>query len=182
MKPEIIPTPIPDLIELQPRVFGDARGFFLELFNLEEWRELLGGHTWVQDNLSRSTQGTVRGLHFQAPPHAQAKLVCCLHGQVKDVVVDIRTGSPTYGRAYAVVLDSQKMNMLLVPEGFAHGFSVLSEHCLFYYKCSNYYHQPSEGGLAWADPALAIDWEVQAPILSEKDLRNPRLADFASPF
>lgn len=182
MVPEIKVTPLPGLLEVQPRLFGDSRGFFLELFNQSEWQDLLGGRTWVQDNLSSSVKGTVRGLHFQAPPHAQAKLVCCLRGRVKDVVVDIRKGSPTYGQSYAVILESSRMNMLMVPEGFAHGFSVLSDDCLFYYKCSNYYHKPSEGGLAWNDPALGIDWEVASPILSDKDQENPTLALLDSPF
>lgn len=179
----ISPTPLSGLLRVQPQVFGDARGFFLELFNAQAFQQAgLESYHWVQDNLSRSVQGTVRGLHFQAPPHAQAKLVCCLEGQVKDVVVDIRRNSPTYGQAYTEVLDSSQMNMLLIPEGFAHGFSVHSPHCLFFYKCTHYYHKASEGGLAWDDPALGIDWGVQQPILSDKDRQNPTLAAFSSPF
>ncbi|MBX3101129.1 MAG: dTDP-4-dehydrorhamnose 3,5-epimerase [Bacteroidetes bacterium] len=179
----VSPTPLAGLLRVQPHVFGDARGFFLELHNAQAFAAAgLDSYAWVQDNLSRSVQGTVRGLHFQAPPYAQAKLVCCLEGRVKDVVVDIRKGSPTYGKAYAEVLDSDRMNMLLIPEGFAHGFSVLSTSCLFFYKCTSYYHKPSEGGLAWDDPALDIDWEVDTPILSAKDEQNPPLARFNSPF
>lgn len=176
-------TPISDLWLIQPDVFGDSRGFFQELYNHQHFESLgLGDLDFVQDNLSYSTRGTLRGLHYQAPPFSQGKLISALQGRVLDVVVDIRTDSPTYGKSYCVELSAEEHNMLYVPPGLAHGFQVLSETCLFFYKCTDTYHPESEGGLAWDDPALEIPWREIEPILSQKDLAHPRLADLASPF
>ncbi|MEM6801841.1 MAG: dTDP-4-dehydrorhamnose 3,5-epimerase [Bacteroidota bacterium] len=176
-------TSIPDLFLIEPDVFSDDRGFFMELFNDNSFEKIGLGHLrFLQDNLSSSQKGTLRGLHFQAPPFAQGKLVSVLEGAVLDVVVDIRKESPTYGKSYAVELNSQSRKMLFIPGGFAHGFQVLSESCLFFYKCTEVYHKNSEGGLAWNDPALEVAWRDIPPILSEKDRHHPKLSDFQSPF
>ncbi|MEM6263416.1 MAG: dTDP-4-dehydrorhamnose 3,5-epimerase [Bacteroidota bacterium] len=177
-------TSITDLLEIQPDVFGDTRGFFAELYNHRHFDSIGLGHlSFVQDNLSLSRKGTIRGLHFQAPPFDQGKLVSVLQGKALDVAVDIRKGSPTYGHAVAVELSAEKLNMLFVPPGFAHGFQVLSESCLFSYKCTNFYDKASEGGLMWNDPALDIPWvEDIEPILSEKDQYYPTFKEFVSPF
>ncbi|MEL6676414.1 MAG: dTDP-4-dehydrorhamnose 3,5-epimerase [Bacteroidota bacterium] len=176
-------TSLPDVIKLQPDVFGDDRGFFLELHNANAFQEIgLGQLHFVQDNLSSSTKGTLRGLHFQAPPYDQGKLICPLVGKVLDVAVDIRKDSPTYGQVMVEELDASTRTMIYIPPGFAHGFQVLSDECLFFYKCTNVYHKASEGGLAWDDPELAIPWREIEPIMSEKDLYHPTLAEFSSPF
>jgi dTDP-4-dehydrorhamnose 3,5-epimerase len=142
----------------------------------------LGVHeSWVQDNQSFSQKGTVRGLHFQRGAHAQAKLVRVIAGKVLDVAVDLRKGSPTFGQVYSTILDTEKNNLLYIPAGFGHGFSVL-EDAVFVYKCSNYYHKDSEGGVLWSDPALGIDWQVAEPIVSEKDQILPTLAEFVDAF
>lgn len=174
---------IPDLKIIQPDVFGDERGFFMELFNADHFAHLgLGDLKFVQDNLSRSVQGTIRGLHFQGPPHAQGKLVTVLEGEVLDVAVDIRAGSPTYGQHVMVRLSAENKTMFYIPPGFAHGFQVLSPSCLFFYKCTNLYHKPTEGGLRWNDPALNIAWANMPHTVSPKDEVLPLLADFVSPF
>ncbi len=177
-------TGIPDLKLLEPAVFGDSRGFFKELYNAQQFTDLGLRTDWVQDNLSRSRRGALRGLHFQAPPHAQAKLVTVLEGQVVDIVVDVRTSSPTYGQSCRVELTAENHRMLYVPEGFAHGFAVLSESCLFYYKCAGLYNKASEGGLRWNDPELALDWGLpeSEAIISEKDQVLPLWQEFKSPF
>ncbi|MEO1414894.1 MAG: dTDP-4-dehydrorhamnose 3,5-epimerase [Bacteroidota bacterium] len=176
-------TEFPELFIVKPDVFGDARGFFMELHNAEAFHKIGLGHLqFVQDNLSKSIKGTLRGLHFQAPPHAQGKLVTVLEGRVLDVAVDIRKGSPTYGKAFVHEINDQNREMVFVPEGFAHGFQVLSDFCLFHYKCTDSYHKASEGGLTWNDPALAIAWHDLEPIVSDKDTQHPLLADFESPF
>jgi dTDP-4-dehydrorhamnose 3,5-epimerase len=174
--------PIEGLAIVQPKAFFDDRGFFLETFSEQALREAGIDTRFVQDNLSYSKRGTVRGLHFQAPPHAQAKLVTVFQGAVLDVVVDIRKGSPTYGKSYTIELTDQNKTAFYVPAGFAHGFSVLSDTCIFYYKCSNYYNKPSEGGLLYNDPALGIDWRVAQPIVSDKDKVLPTLSNLNSPF
>lgn len=180
---QVLDRPLPGLVVLQPDVFGDARGFFMELYNQQHFEAIgLGNLTFIQDNLSQSTKGTLRGLHFQAPPHAQGKLVTVIQGSVLDVAVDIRKGSPTYGQSYQKVIDDQTRTMLYIPPGFAHGFQVLSDQCLFLYKCANVYHKASEGGLYWNDPTLGINWENIDPILSEKDKHYPTLAELVSPF
>ncbi len=167
---------------LQPSVFEDTRGFFKEMYNRPAFEQIGLTEAFVQDNLSRSSLGTVRGLHFQAPPFSQGKLVTVLEGEVLDVVVDLRKGSPTYGQSFSIVLAQNRHTMLYVPPGFAHGFSVLSASCLFYYKCTAVFHKPAEGGIRWNDPDLAIDWRVSAPLVSAKDQDLPFLKDFDSPF
>jgi dTDP-4-dehydrorhamnose 3,5-epimerase len=142
----------------------------------------LGVHeSWVQDNQSFSQKGTVRGLHFQRGAHAQAKLVRVIAGKVLDVAVDLRKGSPSFGQVYSTILDTEKNNLLYIPAGFGHGFSVL-EDAVFVYKCSNYYHKDSEGGVLWSDPTLGIDWQVAEPIVSDKDQILPTLAEFVDAF
>ncbi len=174
---ELRSTPIAGLLEIFPRVFPDNRGYFFESFR-QDWLQNQGiTEDWVQDNQSFSQKGTVRGLHFQRAPFAQAKLVRVISGKVLDVVVDLRKDSPTFGRHFSTVLDTEKNNLFYVPVGFGHGFSVL-EDAVFVYKCSNYYHKDSEGGVIWNDPKLGIDWGVEEPIISEKDKIWPTLEEF----
>ncbi|MFN0204433.1 MAG: dTDP-4-dehydrorhamnose 3,5-epimerase [Bacteroidia bacterium] len=179
----VIPTSIPDLIIIEPKLFKDSRGFFVELFNRQKFDDLGLGHlNFVQDNLSSSQKGILRGLHFQFPPYAQGKLVTALQGIVLDVAVDLRKNSPTYGKHETFLLEADKLRFLYVPEGFAHGFQVVSDTCLFYYKCTNLYHAESDAGLKWDDPDLGIKWEEIPPILSAKDEKQPAFAGFQSPF
>lgn len=176
-------THIPGVWLVKPDVFGDSRGFFMELWNQKAFEGMnLGGLSLVQDNLSSSTIGTIRGLHFQAPPHAQAKLITVLQGSVLDVVVDIREDSPTFGQHLAVEVSSEDPCMVYVPEGMAHGFQVLSDTCLFFYKCTEFYHKASEGALAWNDPFLNISWREIPAIVSEKDQAAPQWEAFETPF
>ncbi len=180
-----IKTDIEGLIIVEPKIFGDARGYFFESFRLDELEAAVGHKVnFVQDNESKSSYGVLRGLHFQKPPYAQSKLVRVVKGSVLDVCVDIRKGSPTFGKHVAVELSAENHRQLFVPRGFAHGFSVLSEEVVFQYKCDNYYNPSSEGSILWNDPALGIDWKVPADsvLLSEKDTRHPLLADIDSPF
>lgn len=178
---EIKQTSLPGLLEIFPRVFPDSRGYFFESFR-QDWLDQLGVHeSWVQDNQSFSQKGTVRGIHFQRGAHAQAKLVRVIAGKVLDVAVDLRKGSPSFGQVYSTILDTEKNNLLYIPAGFGHGFSVL-EDAVFVYKCSNYYHKDSEGGVRWSDPNLGIDWQVSEPIVSEKDQILPTLAEFVVAF
>lgn len=176
---KVIKTPIEGLLLIEPRVFGDARGYFFESFNQAEFEREVGPVHFVQDNESRSCYGVVRGLHFQKGEFAQAKLVRAAVGTVLDVAVDIRKGSPTYGQSFSAELSDENHRMLFIPRGFAHGFSVLSEHALFQYKCDNFYNPDAEAAIAWDDPDLAIDWRVPASkvILSEKDCNHPRLCE-----
>jgi len=174
---EIRSTPIKDVYEIYPKVFNDARGYFLETYREDLLAEKGINTRWVQDNQSFSVAGTVRGLHFQHAPYAQAKLVRVITGRVYDVCVDLRKDSPTFGQYHGVILDSAQHNLLYVPEGFAHGFSVL-EDAVFSYKCSNFYNKSSEGGLIWNDGQLDIDWMVSKPIISEKDQELPTLEEF----
>lgn len=179
----IIPTAIPDVLIIEPKIFRDARGFFTELFNKQKFEDLGLGHlNFVQDNLSTSQKGTIRGLHFQSPPHAQGKLVTVFQGCVLDVAVDLRKDSPTFGQHVAVELDAENLRYLFIPEGFAHGFQVLSETCIFYYKCTNYYNAAADGGIFWNDPALNIPWRDIPAVISDKDAKQPLLANLASPF
>ena len=173
----IIKTSIEGLVIVEPRVFGDDRGYFFESFNERAFTEEVGPVEFVQDNESKSRYGVVRGLHFQKGVHAQAKLVRVVKGAVLDVAVDLRPGSPTYGRYEAVELTGENHRQLFIPRGFAHGFSVLSEEVVFQYKCDNYYCPEAEGAVAWNDPTLAIDWRIPAEdvILSEKDKHHPFL-------
>ncbi len=179
-----IETEIPGIVILEPRVFEDARGYFFESYSKREFDAAVRPINFVQDNQSRSTRGVIRGLHFQAPPFAQSKLVRCISGAVLDVAVDIRKNSPTFGRHIAVELSADNRRMLFVPRGFAHGFAVLSEEAVFQYKCDNYYAPQSEGGISVADKSLGIDWCVDSAqaILSAKDIALPMFADFDSPF
>lgn len=176
---EIIKTDIEGVVIIEPRLFRDDRGYFFESFAERDFCERVCTTRFVQDNESKSSYGVLRGLHFQKPPHAQSKLVRVIKGRVLDVAVDIRRGSPTFGRHVAVELTEENHRQFFIPRGFAHGFSVLSEEAVFQYKCDNYYAPQSEGALAWNDPELDIDWRIPADkiVLSEKDKRHPRLND-----
>ena len=180
----IIKTPIEGLLVIEPQVFRDSRGYFVETYNEQRYREAGIDTVFVQDNQSCSSYGVVRGLHFQRPPYTQAKLVCCTVGRVLDVAVDLRKDSPTFGQWYSVELTEENKRQFYIPRGFAHGFSVLSEQAIFTYKCDNLYHPEADGGLLLSDPDLAIDWQVPADkrIISDKDTKHPRMADFQSPF
>ncbi len=179
-----IKTEIEGVYIIEPKVFGDTRGYFFEAFSQREFDENVGKTVFVQDNQSMSRYGVLRGLHFQKPPHTQAKLVSCVRGRVLDVAVDIRKGSPTFGRYVSVELSDENHRMFFIPQGFAHGFSVLSDTAIFQYKCDNYYAPQSEGALIWNDPDINIDWRVPAAdvILSEKDRKHPFLKDLETPF
>lgn len=181
---EVKTTPIQGLLVIEPQVFRDARGYFVETYNEERYRAAGVDAVFVQDNQSCSSYGVVRGLHFQRPPYTQAKLVSCAVGRVLDVAVDLRKNSPTFGQWYAVELDAESHRQFYIPRGFAHGFSVLSEVAVFTYKCDNFYHPEADGGLLLSDPDLAIDWQVPEDkrILSEKDKKHPLLRDFDNPF
>jgi dTDP-4-dehydrorhamnose 3,5-epimerase len=174
---EIRKTPIQDVYEIYPKIFKDDRGYFLETYKQDVFEKNGLPTHWKQDNQSFSTSGTIRGLHFQQGTSAQAKLARVITGKVLDVCVDIRKGSPTFGKFHAVVLDATLQNMLYIPEGFAHGFAVL-EDAIFSYKCSELYNKESEGGILWNDPELGIDWGVNNAILSEKDQSWPTLKTF----
>lgn len=181
---ELIKTDIEGVVLLRPRVFTDARGYFFESYSRREFTRLVGSVDFVQDNESCSSRGVMRGLHFQRPPFTQAKLVRCVSGAVFDVVVDLRVGSPTYGRHVAVELTGENKLQLFVPRGFAHGFAVLSNTVMVQYKCDNFYAPEADGGISILDDSLGIEWPF-APdeaILSEKDTRHPLLRDFESPF
>ena len=181
---EIIKTNIEGALIIEPRVFEDARGYFFESFSQREFDAKVGPVRFVQDNESKSSYGVMRGLHFQVPPFAQSKLVRCVRGRVLDVAVDIRRGSPTYGQHVAVELSEDNHRQFFIPRGFAHGFAVLSEEAVFQYKCDEYYHPESEGGISILDSSLGIDWHIPAEhvILSEKDTKHLLLRDFVSPF
>ncbi|MDE7496831.1 MAG: dTDP-4-dehydrorhamnose 3,5-epimerase [Muribaculaceae bacterium] len=176
---EVIKTEIDGPVVLKPRVFGDARGYFFESYSKREFDAQVRPVDFVQDNQSCSTYGVVRGLHFQKGDHSQSKLVRVVKGKVLDVAVDIRKGSPTFGKHVAVELSEDNGLMLFVPKGFAHGFSVLSDIAVFQYKCDNYYCPESEGAVAWDDPDLGIDWKIPAGdvVLSEKDSKHPKLSE-----
>lgn len=181
----IIKTDIEGLFILEPKVFGDSRGYFFESFNYRDFSECLNTHIdFVQDNESMSSYGVIRGLHFQKPPYAQSKLVRVVKGCVLDVAVDIRRSSPTYGKCVAVELSESNHRQFFIPQGFAHGFSVLSQQAVFQYKCDNYYAPQCEGAIAWNDPSLNIDWRIPLDkvLLSNKDMNHPLFSDFISPF
>ena len=175
----VIPTEIPDVKIIEPRIFGDSRGYFFESWNLERYREAGIDCDWIQDNESRSSFGVLRGLHYQAAPFTQAKLVRVISGSVLDVAVDIRKGSPTFGRHAAVELSGENKRQLFIPRGFAHGFAVLSDEVVFQYKCDNKYAPSHERGIMFNDPSLGIDWRVRVEHfnLSPKDMKNPLFAD-----
>lgn len=181
---EVIKTDIEGPLVIEPKVFGDARGYFFESFSQREFDAKVGELRFVQDNESCSRRGVMRGLHFQMPPFTQAKLVRCVRGAVLDVAVDIRRGSPTYGRHVAVELTEDNHRQFFVPKGFAHGFSVLSEVAVFQYKCDEFYHPEADAGISILDESLGIDWRIplEEALLSEKDTRHPLLSGFESPF
>ena len=176
---EVIKTDIEGVVIIEPRIFKDDRGYFYESFSQREFEEKVCRTTFVQDNQSKSSYGVVRGLHFQKPPYCQSKLVRCIKGTVLDVAVDIRTGSPTFGKYVAVELSEENHRQFFVPRGFAHGFAVLTPEAVFQYKCDNFYNKESEGSVAWNDPQLAIDWRIPADkvLLSEKDKLSKNIAD-----
>ena len=181
---DVITTDIEGVVILRPRIFTDARGYFFESYSKREFDEKVRPIDFVQDNESCSTRGVIRGLHFQAPPYAQSKLVRCVRGATVDVAVDIRKGSPTYGRHVAVELTEENRLQLFIPRGFAHGFAVISDMAVFQYKCDNFYAPQAEGDISILDPSLGIDWHIDptAAILSAKDTTHPLLANFNSPF
>jgi dTDP-4-dehydrorhamnose 3,5-epimerase len=171
-------TPLPDVLIAVPRVFDDPRGFIFESYNQETWRANGIDTVFVQDNHSKSTRGTLRGLHFQLPPMAQVKLVRCVRGAIWDVAVDIRVGSATFGLWVGVELSANNFKQLYVPAGFAHGFCVLSDEAEVLYKTSAIYSRAHEQGIAWDDPELAVAWPVSEPLLSERDRNAPSLAEY----
>ena len=176
---KVIKTDIPEVVIIEPRVFGDNRGYFFESFSERDFAANVREVRFVQDNESKSCYGVLRGLHFQKPPHAQSTLVRVVKGRVLDVAVDIRRGSPTFGRYVAVELSEENHRQFFIPRGFAHGFVVLSEEAIFQYKCDDFYAPQCEGAIAWDDPDLGIEWgiPIEDVILSEKDKVHPRLKD-----
>ena len=179
---KILERPLTDALLLQPNVFEDKRGTFIETFKSVEFQKLVPGVVFVQDNESTSFKGALRGLHFQAPPHAQTKLIRVSHGNIFDVIVDCRPNSSTYGQHFAVELSAENHLQLLVPKGFAHGFLTLSDTATVNYKVDDYYHPECDGGIAYNDPDLGVDWPLSDCIISVKDLSLPRLKDLKNPF
>ncbi len=175
-------TPIEGLLVIEPQVFNDARGYFYESYNKQKFAEAGIDYEFIQDNQSLSQKGIIRGLHFQAPPFDQGKLVRVIQGAVKDVVVDIRKNSPTFGQHFSIVLTAQNKTMFFIPPGFAHGFETLEEDTIFLYKCTNVYNKESEGGLLWNDPFLNINWQNNDPLISDKDKILPTFENLISPF
>lgn len=178
----VFETNLNDALLIQPRIFGDQRGFFFETYQKDRYKKEGMDFHFVQDNLSRSSRGTLRGLHFQVPPYAQGKLVYVLEGEVLDVIVDLRKKSSSFGHSFQVELSAENKKQLWVPPGFAHGFLVLSDSALFAYKCTHYYHQEAEGGILWSDPFLKIKWPIDSPLLSERDRNLPTWENLKSPF
>jgi dTDP-4-dehydrorhamnose 3,5-epimerase len=179
---QVLSTPFSGLLIIQPSVFEDARGYFFESYNKNIFHQHGITEEFVQDNESLSQKNVLRGLHFQNPPYAQAKLVRVITGAVLDVAVDIRKKSPTYGKYFSITLTAENKTMLYIPEGFAHGFLVLEDNTVFSYKCSRVYNKEAEDGLLWCDEDLAINWGIDAPIISEKDKGAKRFRDFTSRF
>lgn len=181
---EVIKTAIEGPVIIEPKVFGDSRGYFFESFSQRDFEAKVGRINFVQDNESMSSYGVMRGLHFQRPPYAQSKLVRCVKGRVLDVAVDIRKGSPTYGKHVAVELSEDNHRQIFIPRGFAHGFVVLSDTAVFQYKCDNFYAPQADGGISILDESLGIDWQIplEKALLSEKDTKHLPLKDFDSPF
>ena len=180
----IITTSISDLVILEPKVFGDERGYFMETFQEEWFRKNVFNTKFIQDNESKSSKGVLRGLHFQTPPFNQAKLVRVIEGEVLDVAVDLRKSSPTYGQHHSILLSAENKKQFFVPKGFAHGFVVLSETAIFSYKVDNLYSPEHDSGIAWNDPDLNIEWEIDLDLiqLSEKDKNQGSYNEFESPF
>jgi dTDP-4-dehydrorhamnose 3,5-epimerase len=179
---KITKTEIDGLLVIQPDIFKDDRGFFFESFSKKRYEELGITDEFVQDNISMSNKGTVRGLHYQIGEKAQGKLCQVIEGEVLDVAVDIRFNSPTFGKHFAQILNSDLKTQLWIPKGFAHGFSVLSDEAIFSYKCTNYYSKPHERAILFNDPDLSIDWKVETPIVSEKDLKAVRFKNIQKDF
>lgn len=179
---KILQTELPGLLIIEPDVFRDERGYFCETYNQEKLSQLGFNQTFVQDNESMSSKGVLRGIHFQKPPFAQAKLVRVIKGSVIDFAVDLRKGSPTYGKYKAVELDAETKKMLYLPAGFGHAFLSLEDNTIFSYKCSNFYNKESESGILWSDEDLNIDWKIDNPILSDKDKILGKFKNFDSPF
>ena len=186
---EVLKTAIDGVLIIEPKVFGDARGYFFESFSQREFEEkvvpILGYKVnFVQDNESMSSYGVMRGLHFQRPPYTQSKLVRCVKGTVLDVAVDIRKGSPTYGKYVSCELTEDNHRQFFIPKGFAHGFVVISDIAVFQYKCDEFYHPEADGGINIRDVSLGIDWKIpmEKALLSEKDMKHPSLSEFDSPF
>ena len=179
---EIITTPLEGLLIIKPDVFEDERGYFFESFNHEKFLKEGLDLKFLQDNESKSKKGVLRGLHFQAPPFAQGKLVRVMRGSVLDVAVDIRKSSSTYGKWESIVLSGQNKWMYWIPPGFAHGFVTLEDDTIFFYKCTNGYNKASEGSLRWNDPQLNIDWGIADPVISDKDKVSPGFKGFITPF
>ncbi|UPG86526.1 dTDP-4-dehydrorhamnose 3,5-epimerase [Luteibacter aegosomatis] len=175
---KVIETSLPGVLVLEPKVFGDSRGFFYESYNEKTFRDAGIDRRFVQSNVSRSSRGVLRGLHYQWP-HPQGKLVSVLEGEVYDVAVDIRRGSPTFGQWTAATLTAENHRHFWIPEGFAHGFCVVSEFATFSYQCTDLYSPAADGGIRWNDSAIGIDWPVDSPVLSDKDSNAPLLADLA---
>ena len=173
---KLIETSLPGVLIIEPKIFGDSRGFFLESYRDDVLAEAGINEKFVQDNHSRSTKGVLRGLHYQLS-HPQGKLIRVATGKVYDVAVDVRRGSPTFGQWVGSILDEESMNMMYTPPGFAHGFVVLSDIADFIYKCTDYYHPESEQGILWNDPDIGIEWPLTNVILSDKDKRNSKLVD-----
>ena len=181
----VLTTPIEGLLIIEPRVFNDDRGYFYESYNQKVFKSATGlDMNFVQDNQARSTQHVLRGLHFQNPPHAQTKLIRALQGSIWDVVVDIRNESKTFGQWFGVELSVENKRQFLIPKGFAHGYSVLSETAEVFYKCDDFYSKEDEGGVLYSDPELNIDWKIDLSnaIVSEKDLKQPTLKNILSKF
>lgn len=179
---KVIDTFIEGLKIIEPDVFKDNRGYFYESYNEKRFFDSGLTMKFVQDNESMSQKDVVRGLHFQLPPYTQGKLIRVIQGEVMDVAVDLRKNSPTYGKHYSIVLSSENKLMFYIPEGFAHGFKTMKDNTIFSYKCTNLYNKASESGIIWNDKTLNVDWNVENPILSEKDKVNQRFEDFNSPF
>jgi len=179
---DIRKTPLDGLLIIQPKIFADERGHFFESYRRDILGEPATDVEFIQDNQSLSNKGIIRGMHFQKPPFAQDKLVRVVTGAVLDVVVDIRRNSPTYGKKFEIELNARNFTMLFIPKGFAHGFETLEDLTIFQYKCSEYYHPESEGGIAWNSPDLAINWQSQDPVLSQKDKMHLEFSQFESPF
>ena len=178
-----ISTEFEGLFIIEPKVFGDHRGYFLETYRKDELESETGqAFDFIQENESMSSKGVLRGLHFQTPPHSQTKLVRVVTGAVLDVVVDIRQGSKTYGRSFSIELNEENKKQLLIPQGFAHGFVTLKDNTRFLYSCDNVYNKESEGSIRWNDADLNIDWDIDLPIISDKDQQAPSFKDFKSPF
>lgn len=180
----VIKTDIEGVVIIEPKIFEDSRGYFFESFSQREFDEKVAPIVFLQDNESKSSYGVMRGLHFQKPPFTQSKLVRCVKGSVLDVAVDIRKGSPTYGKHVAVELTEDNHRQLFIPKGFAHGFAVLSDTAIFQYKCDDFYHPEADGGISILDKSLEIDWKIPTDkaILSDKDIKHPMLKNFDTPF